>query len=355
MALDITKTYSLLMAVKQMLPPVTFLRDTYFPTNDSTDIFSTEYVLVEYKDGRKKLAPFVAPRKGGVTVLREGSNMQSYEPPYIAPKRVMTIDELKKRGFGEAILTELTPAQREAQLALADMQEMSEMIARREEAMAAETMLNNSCVMNHIADDGTVKFSAEIKFYSETTNPAKYTPSVTWDAASHDILGDLYAMAMKLKERGLAATDFICAPDVARLILNDEDVYKLLDNRRYEMGNVTPRELPSGVTLTAVLNVYGIAINILTYAETYEADDGTATQFIPAGYGIMTAPRAGRTLYGAVTQMEQADNNYHTYAARRVPKYLADAKDDVREIYLKSRPLLIPNQKNPWISGKFTA
>ena len=112
MALDITKTYSLLMAVKQMLPPVTFLRDTYFPTNDSTDVFSTEYVLVEYKDGRKKLAPFVAPRKGGVTVLREGSNMQSYEPPYIAPKRVMTIDELKKRGFGEAILTELTPAQR---------------------------------------------------------------------------------------------------------------------------------------------------------------------------------------------------------------------------------------------------
>lgn len=49
MAFDITKTYSLLMAVKQMTPPVTFLRDTYFPTNDSTDIFSTEYVLLSIK------------------------------------------------------------------------------------------------------------------------------------------------------------------------------------------------------------------------------------------------------------------------------------------------------------------
>ena len=354
MALDITKTYSLLMAVKQMFPPVTFLRDTYFPTNDATDIFSTEYVLVEYKDGERKLAPFVAPRKGGVTILRDGSTMKSYEPPYIAPKRTMTIDELKKRGFGEAILTELTPAQREAQLALADMQEMSEMIARREEAMAAETMLNNGCIMNHIADDEKVKFEKEIRFYDEEENPAKYTPAKTWEEADSNILGDLYAMAMNLKQRGLPAADFICAPDVAQIILNDDTIYKLLDNRRIEVGTIAPRELPKGVTLTARLNVYGIMIDVLTYPETYQADDGTTKQFIPAGYGIMTAPAAGRTLYGAVTQMEQTDHNYHTYAGRRVPKYYADAKDDVREIYLKSRPLLIPNNKNPWLSGKFT-
>lgn len=63
-------THTLLMAVQQLTPAATFLRDRYFPTNDASDIFATDDVLVEFRDGSKKLAPFVAPRKGGVTVLR---------------------------------------------------------------------------------------------------------------------------------------------------------------------------------------------------------------------------------------------------------------------------------------------
>ena len=65
-------THTLLMAVQQLTPAATFLRDRYFPTNDASDIFATDDVLVEFRDGSKKLAPFVAPRKGGVTVLRAG-------------------------------------------------------------------------------------------------------------------------------------------------------------------------------------------------------------------------------------------------------------------------------------------
>ena len=58
-------THTLLMAVQQLTPAATFLRDRYFPTNDASDIFASEDVLVEYRDGTRKLAPFVAPRKGG--------------------------------------------------------------------------------------------------------------------------------------------------------------------------------------------------------------------------------------------------------------------------------------------------
>lgn len=96
-------THTLLMAVQQLTPAATFLRDRYFPTNDASDIFATDDVLVEFRDGSKKLAPFVAPRKGGVTVLRAGYNMERYTPPFVAPRRVLTLDELRKRGFGEAL------------------------------------------------------------------------------------------------------------------------------------------------------------------------------------------------------------------------------------------------------------
>ena len=53
-------THTLLMAVQQLTPAATFLRDRYFPTNDASDIFATDDVLVEFRDGSKKLAPFVA-------------------------------------------------------------------------------------------------------------------------------------------------------------------------------------------------------------------------------------------------------------------------------------------------------
>ena len=165
-------THTLLMAVQQLIPATTFLRDRYFPTNDSTDIFATEDVLVEYRDGTRKLAPFVAPRKGGVTILRKGYTMERYTPPFVAPRRTLTLDELRKRGFGEALYSQLTPEQRQQVLIMRDADELGDLITNREEAMAAETMLTNGCIMKHIADDADKSDEMEIRFYSEGANPA---------------------------------------------------------------------------------------------------------------------------------------------------------------------------------------
>ena len=227
-------THTLLMAVQQLTPATTFLRDRYFPTNDASDVFATDDVLVEYRDGSKKLAPFVAPRKGGVTILRNGYHMERYTPPFVAPKRSLSADDLKKRGFGEALYTQLTPEQRQQTLILKDADELGEFITRREEAMAAETMLTNGCIMKHIADDADESDEMEIRFYSEGSNPATYAPTTKWDAAGAKILADLGVMARMLTSKGLRATDLICSPDVADTIVNNEVIQKLLDNKRYE-------------------------------------------------------------------------------------------------------------------------
>ena len=141
MPFNIFDTHHLLMAVEQLTPAPSFLLNRYFPTNDATDIFATDDVLAEYKDGSKKLAPFVAPRKGGVTMLRNGYTMERYTPPFVAPRRALTIDDLNKRGFGEALYSQLTPAQRQQVLLMKDASELGDFITRREEAMAAEVML----------------------------------------------------------------------------------------------------------------------------------------------------------------------------------------------------------------------
>lgn len=351
MAFNFFETYNLLMAIQEMDRPSSFLRDRYFPTNAATDIFSTENVLVEFQDGSKKLAPFVAPRKGGVTILRNGYEMKQYTPPYIAPRRMMTFDDLKRRGFGEALLSNLTPEQRQRTLLLSDIDQLSKLITRREEAMAAEVMQTNGCVMKHIADDKDISDDMEVRYYTEGSNPAAYTPDTMWNASGSP-LADLEAMVRLLTKRGLPASDLVCSPDVADVLIRNEEIQKFLDNRRYELGSVEPSVLAPGAAIIARLNILGRMINIISYDESYTNDSGTDTPFINAKTCILTAPGAGRTLYGAVTQVEQSDGEFHTYTGMRVPKYLSNADGNTRTITLTSRPLLMPNNKNPFIVAK---
>lgn len=352
MDINILNTHTLLMAVEELTPAKSFLRDRYFPTNEATDVFATDDVLIEYKDGNKKAAPFVAPRKGGVTVLRDGYNLQRFTPPYIAPRRALTIDEINKRGFGEALYTDLTPEERQGVYLLRDADELGEMITRREEVMAAEVMLNGGLVAKAIGDDIDNPEEFELRFYGEEENPNVYTPTVSWDDPKANILGDLGAMLKMFTAKGIPATEIVVGSDVADAIIHNDDIKEFLDIRRYELGSVDPRELPDGTSLIAVLNVRGRDISVICYDETYTNDEGEDVPFIPAGSIIMCAPAAGRMAYGAVTQLEQADKNFHTYKGKRVPKYLASAEKESRTLTLKSRPLPIPNRKGAFVSAE---
>lgn len=348
------ETHTLIAALEKVFEPVTFLRDRYFPT-DEVDIFSTDDILVEYREGNKKLAPFVSPRKGGVNVARNGYTMTRYTPPFIAPKRSLTIDELKKKGFGEALFSKLTPEERASAYALKDVSELRDLISRREEAMSAEVMLHNKCTMKQIEGlegDEKATFTDEVFYYSEEHNPATYTTAAPWDGSSTHIIKDLEAMARMLTRNGLPVADLVCSPDVADAIINADEIQKIFDIRNYAVGRVEPKKLADSAAIVANLTILGRNIDIISYDENYTDDDGEDKLFIPSGFCVLTAPRAGHTLYGAVTQMEQSDGEYHTYAHKRVTKYYADAKDNVREITVSSRPLPAPKAKNCFISAQ---
>lgn len=355
MAFNFYDTHTLLMSVKQLPPLHTFLLDRYFPTNAASDIFATDDVLVEYRKGSKKAAPFVAPRKGGITILRDGYTMKRFTPSYIAPKRPLTIDDLKKRGFGEALYPNLTPEQRQGVIMMGDLDELRNMNLRRKEAMAAEVIFTNGCIMDEYIDDLHNFEEREVRYYDGDVNPATYTPAADWDtneASGRQMLNDVAAMISMLTSRGLPATEVLVSPDVADVVLANEWIMKLLDNRRYEMGGVSPELLPSGASKICRLNIKGRMIDFLSYEDTYTEVDGTVKPFIPAGMIAVCAPNAGRTVYGAITQVEQADGEFHTYAAVDVPKYLSDAAHNVRELMLSSAPLCMPNNENPFITAK---
>lgn len=349
----IYRTMTMIGAIQALPTHRTFLRDRYFPCTPATDMFPTEEVLIEYRDGNKKIAPVVAPRKGGVTIKREGYTTRRYAPPLVAPKRGLTIDDLNKRGFGEDLYSQITPEQREAQVLGNDLTELSTMIDGREEYMAASAMLNNGYVLKQYADDYGEKYEEfELFFYDGESDDSKYTPSGHWTDADYDIIGDLRAMIRLLTSKGLPAEDAVFSPDVTDYIIKNKVIKELLDLRNVNIGTIAPIELPNGASRIGVINIDGHDINLISYDEQYEDENGELQYFMGEGNVVLTAPASGRSLYGAVSQLEQSDGRFHTYMANRVPKYTADAEAETRTLKVSAKPLPIPKNKNAWIHAK---
>jgi len=354
MAINLYDTYTMLEAVKLIKPRSTFLRDRYFPTSAS-DIFTTKSVLVDYVDETgNKLAPAVMPHVGGIPVAREGYETEELTPPKFAPERVLTVDQLETRLAGENVFGGLTPQEREASILRSDLERLDEIIANREEYLAAQTLLNNGYTLKQYADRYTEKYTEKtINFYSGSSNPAVYRPQATWSATSTAIIADIAAMCDLLIKRGLPATDLVVSGTVADVLLGNEAILKLLDNRRFILAQeVSPAEQANGSVLIAVLNVKGHQVNVYSYTKEYEADNGVSTPYLPDGYCFVTAPGMGRTAYGAITQLEQGSDTHTTYAARRVPKVISDARDNTRTLIEQSRPLVMPKARNAAISAK---
>lgn len=351
MGVSFYSTFALISAYKMMQRPKSFLRDRYFPCNPSKDIFNTEQVLIEIGEGSKKLAPFVTPLKGGVLMKRNASRMESFTPPTIAPARTLTSDELKKRGFGEAIGGNLSPAQRQQQYLLTDIEELGDSITRREELMASDILFTNKCVMKHIADDSEKGEDVQLDFTNNGDNNALYTPSIKWtvDTAFETIERDFYAMILMLTNRGIAAEDVLMGTEVALILKNNKEFLKHLDTDNLDAGAVTAVKDVDGAALWGTIVIMGRRLNLFLYEETYEADDGTVKSYIPADKICITAPGAGHTCYGAHSLIPEGKEDFETYASERIPQYVVNRDKGIRKVIVYSHPVLLPKAIDPWV------
>lgn len=348
MAFDIFDSYYMAGMVQEIVPVQSFFLDRYFRTNAATDIFDANKVLVEYRDRDRAMAPFVVRRAGDIPVARGGYEIHEIEPPYIAPSRLLTLDDLQKRGYGEALYAGSTPAERARALQMQDLTDLDRRILRREEWMAVQTMINNGCTIVAYIDNDTVGETYDIFFYDTSgSNPAKYTVATKWDTTGGDWRGDISAMVNDLLDRGLPAIDLIVGTDVAAFIQSDEATLKLLDNRRAEYGRLAPQVRYPGVVWIGNLNFDGTDLDIFSVRETVVDKTGTVRLF-PATSAMVTAPDCGHKMYGRIDQIEP-DKQYHSFAMARVPKFIVDEDKDTRKLRLAGRPVTVPRNKAPWM------
>lgn len=94
----VIQTVKLIDTIKKMYPVAQFFKDRYFP---DAGCFYSEKALIEMKRGNRKVAPFVAPVANGIVIEKEGYTSEYVTAPYIAPKMVITPEDLEKKAFGE--------------------------------------------------------------------------------------------------------------------------------------------------------------------------------------------------------------------------------------------------------------
>ncbi|TEB13370.1 major capsid protein [Pelotomaculum propionicicum] len=350
MTINIYETRIMLQAINKMLPAQTFLRNTFFP-NPIT--FVTEKVDVDFKKGKRRMAPFVARTKGGIVVDRQGFRTDTYTTPYIAPQRVLTKNDITARMLGEDVYSTRTPEQRAQELLATDLLELDEMIVRREEWFCAQILLTGAVAIkgwvDHVGGNEFVEDKIDFNF----TNHETLVGADAWNLGTSNKYGDLQRIRRAiLLASGVSPDIAVMANNVAELFLADPAIQKLMDVRNMTVGVINIKPKIQGMDgLTYIGTLTGLGIELYVYDEWFLDDDNLTYPMIPDDYLIMGRTGMGSRLYGAVTQIEK-DDEFHTYEGTRIPKVWADRNDDKKMIRVASRPLPKPEDVDSWYTLK---
>jgi len=343
--LDIYRTQTLLAAIERMFPVRTFFRNTFFP---GTQTFVTEEVLIDYRKGKRKMAPFVAPRVGGITMDRQGYRTDKYAAPKIAPQRAITVDDLVIRGMGENVFSQRTPADRQAELLARDLAELDEMITRREEWMIRELLFNGKIVMKGYIDRTNTNYVEQELDYG-FTNKEVLTGSDLWSESTSNPYADLKRWRLEvIQKSGRAPTLAILGQKASDAFIDHPDIQKKLDVRNLYLGQVNPTIQDEALTYIGRLPELGL--DLYTYNDWYLDDDGQEYPFVPEDHVLLARPNLGEMLYGAVTQME--NGQFVTFEGTRVPKSWADDENEQRMLRISSRPVPKPEDVDDWFVAK---
>jgi hypothetical protein len=286
------------------------------------------------------MAPFVAPRVGGIVMDRQGFETRTLKFPKIAPERVLTKDDLATRAMGEAVYSQRTPADRAQELLANDLLELDEYITRREEWMCRETLYNGKII---ISGDG---FEQQVDY--NFTNKEVLSGAALWTASTSKPLQDLKRWRKAvIQKTGKAPNICVMASDVADVFIENDEVKALLDKFRYSIMTVEPSIQSPAITYIG--KIASLGLEIYTYDEWYIDDEGAEQPMVPAGTVLLGSRGMNRQLYGAVTQMD--NGQFVTYEGRRVPKSWVDEQNEVRKLRLTSRHLCVPNDVDNWYVG----
>ena len=330
-------TIEMIQAIDQTPPVRSFLQKTFFP-GDETHV--TEKVEFDVRKGKRIMAPFVSPRKGGKVITRQGFQTNQFTTPKIAPERALTIDDITKRAIGENIYSQRTPEEREDELLSKDLTDMEEAIARRKEWMCRQILFEGK--IDVVDEDEGVDIQIDFGF----DNIVVLAANEQWSLATVDPLVLLRRLRKRIiKDTGRAPDIAIFSSDVVEDFITNPFIEKAMNLLKLKNVVIEPRVVDPALTFYG--RIAELDLDIYTYDEWFLNDEGDEEAMIPEGTVLLGhSTGEGQLEYGLVTQME--DKKWHSYEGKLVPKRWADENNEVEMLRLTSRPLPRPFDVASW-------
>ncbi len=338
-------TATMLKAIEQMPRLYTFLYDLFAKDGENV---AEDTALYDYRKGAIQMAPFVVEHTGGVVMNRSGYQTNRVGFTTIAPERIVTLEDISTRAFGEKVLGDRTPEQRAKELLSRDLRELTAAVQRRREWMVRQMLLTGKLEIFRYLNDGKEK-KTNLVLDCSFTNTYAPASGNEWDQASANILYDMEAI-FDLVYDGLGQVDtIVMAPDVAHAMLANSDYMKYMDMRNVDMGEINARYAGQGVRF---LGYNHDGVKMYSYAGKFLDDDGAMKACIPSGKLIAgsSAVKPLRVPHGPITKVEGLDENssFRTFIKKEVPFRLGDSGSDTIKTRLVSRPTVIPENIDAW-------
>lgn len=330
-------TREMIEAIDQTPPVRSFLQKTFFP-GEQTHV--AEKVEFDVRKGKRIMAPFVSPRKGGKVITRQGFKTNQFTTPKIAPERPLTIDDISSRAVGESIYSPRTPAEREDELLAKDFTDLEEAIDRRKEWMCRQILFEGK--VDVVDEEEGVDVQIDFGF----NNIVILGTADQWTSASVNPLVLFKTLRRKIiKETGRAPDIAIFSSDIIDDFIRNEFVMKSMDIRNLRNIVIEPRVVDPALTFYG--RITELDLELYTYDEWFLNDEGEDESIIPPGTVLLGhSAGEGQIEYGLVTQME--DKKFCSYEGKLVPKVWADENNEVKKIRLTSRPLPRPFDVESW-------
>lgn len=321
---------SLVTAVEQWKMPQTFFLDSFF--RDIKE-WSTRIIEINFYDEKRRVAPFITRSGSGQFVEKEGYSKFLYEPPYTKPKMNIEPNDLQEALIDETIYDTGTSIET---LRNRILKNLDDMITRREELMAIQTVFNKEVqILNEngtaIQDAITYSRASELEFNGGN-----------WASSSVNPLDD-FRDAKRLigKNSGLTADIAIHGSTNAEKFLNNEKMITMLTAPNLRIGIMEETAKAFGVNYLGTFQ----GIDHFSYdAYYYNPVTGEEEPMIPATKTVVGSRQSrGIRHYGAIETL-----NPPFTKSRRFPKFYYEENQDpeVMGIQMHSAPLPAMHQPN---------
>lgn len=324
-------TKTLIDVYKERVTPMSFLR-SFFQVKETT----SKNVSIEVQRGTEKVAPDVYRHSSGTRLKMSLSSEKIWTPPYYHPYIVCNEHELYDVAIGA---------------------QSPEMFARLADELADEVVQMRYTIERayelqcaQVLDTGIITLNSgdNIDFKRQADSLVDKGGGNYWATGTVDPYADMETACQFLRKEGKSTGgvfNAILGSEALSDFLANTIVKERADIRRIALDDIqTPQVGAEGGVFHGQVTAGSYKVNIWTYEEYYEAEDGTLTPYVDPKKMIMLPLNPRFTMaFAGVPQLITDGNTTPQKGAFLLQEFI-DERAQAHEVHLKSAGLAVPTR-----------